>query len=533
MSVFYPSRQGLWYDNDFINQVNNLFKQVPDSIESKLKIPSAIITPHAGLNYSGLVSAYSYYTINSQFSLIVILSTYHQYKKGLILPNFSEVIYKGIGTLKIETTLRNNILNNGLFILDDTSNTEFTKEHSWELQLPFLMVKSKDSYILPILIGDISDSDLKDASSFLISTIDSLYDLNNVLFVITSDFTHYGPNYNYTVKTNDVSSFLNEKDLLDRNYLLSRSLSDFKKNEKKVCGKQALLFWLYSIPYIEELIGPISEKFLYYSRYNNNNNYVSYNSIVYYNDMSFLSSIPRLTVNILKIIFENDLNLISKLINDSNAVDSLFNNILVTYNNKIPSFPRYDNNNNILCRGIFVTEEYGGHGLPTNSEFFQGDIGLFYDYVLSILNNNPKYTMVHIVIYDTLKTIFLDDRFDHNPLRYNHNYKHLDKCYFSINLLNKQFKIDISNFWSEYKPCRMGIILKYGDNQATFLPSVITNWLKNCKITKEEEEDFAYNLFSSLFSKMGLVNIDWKQWQNKKLSKIYLYRGFEFNEIYH
>jgi len=72
------------------------------------------------------------------------------------------------------------------------SNKEDENEHSIELQLPFISKIFNNIKIIPILIGEISNYKLFSKS------IGSLFENDKTLFVISSDFCHWGKRFRYT-----------------------------------------------------------------------------------------------------------------------------------------------------------------------------------------------------------------------------------------------------------------------------------------------------------------------------------------------
>lgn len=228
-------------------------------------------------------------------------------------------------------------------------------------------------------------------------------------------------------------------------------------------------------------------------------------------EINILVSIPRLTAS----LFMSGKNI------HNPRVESDIHDIWRSFRHRLPSFPRMKDGQ-LICYGVFVTEEYGGHALPLSSQYFQGDIGIFYDEVKIFLHGNEEATMVDVVFIDTLRTIFFDDRFPNNPLRFSGD---LSEAFFSIDLLDKEFPISPDRFWKVYEPCQMGITLQYKGRQATFLPSVMKRWLSDCQVTKRI--DFEREVFSALFDKMGM-NVSWEEWKKGIIS---LYHGYEFAEI--
>lgn len=269
MSIYYPQGRGSWYDYNYKNQVQELLSNVPH-FQTPCP-PIGILTPHAGFVFSGHIAALSFSTVNwTNLSLVVILSTYHAQRNGLVLPNFSQIKYDN-ETLRVDVDLVHYLLSKDQTFRRDQGD-EFLNEHAWENQLPFIL--GHEVSLLPILVGSNTLNELEYSGKSLISEIPQ----KNALFVITSDFTHYGPDYNYVVNVPDINQYLTMKDTEDIREVLNRDISKFHQGAFTVCGKQALLLWMLMLPYL----GDISSYFLGYDRsVHYNRDSVSYASIIW------------------------------------------------------------------------------------------------------------------------------------------------------------------------------------------------------------------------------------------------------------
>ncbi len=147
-----PSVAGTFYPSD-----KNILKESVEGFlfKAEAKRPSgrliAIISPHAGYIFSGQVAAYGYKNLKgSSIKRVILLGPSHQVGfKG------ASVYTKGgfrtpLGLVKINEKLAEDLLN-------ETADVRFypeayEKEHSLEVQLPFLQTVLKDFTIVPILI---------------------------------------------------------------------------------------------------------------------------------------------------------------------------------------------------------------------------------------------------------------------------------------------------------------------------------------------------------------------------------------------
>lgn len=145
----------------------------------------ALISPHAGYVFSGQVAAYGYKQLkDSDIKKVILIGpSHHVGFRGV------SVYTKGsfrtpLGDVKINEKLAEDLLN-------ETADVRFypeayEKEHSLEVQLPFLQMALKDFTIVPILIG----SPTRQSFEHLISKLTEILD-EKTLLIASTDLSHY------------------------------------------------------------------------------------------------------------------------------------------------------------------------------------------------------------------------------------------------------------------------------------------------------------------------------------------------------
>ncbi len=112
----------------------------------------ALISPHAGYRYSGQVAAYGYRHIQDRDirKIILIGQSHHENFKGASV--YTTGFFKTpLGNVEIDEKSAKKLLNENADV--KFYPEAFTKEHSLEVQLPFLQSVLKDFTIIPLLIG--------------------------------------------------------------------------------------------------------------------------------------------------------------------------------------------------------------------------------------------------------------------------------------------------------------------------------------------------------------------------------------------
>jgi AmmeMemoRadiSam system protein B/AmmeMemoRadiSam system protein A len=151
---------------------------------------AAIIVPHAGYIFSGSVAASAWIKINPEhnYKHVFILGTCHYAQlNGASIYNQGDYLTP-LGRVPVDIELANNLIaSNSLFSYVPEAHT---REHSIEVQLPFLQYRMKTLFkVIPIVIGTQSAENCKN----LARALEPYFTPEN-LFVISSDFSHY-PGY--------------------------------------------------------------------------------------------------------------------------------------------------------------------------------------------------------------------------------------------------------------------------------------------------------------------------------------------------
>ena len=148
----------------------------------------ALISPHAGYIYSGPVAAYSYkQSAEENFDTVILIGPSHHIGfAGASIYNHGSY-QTPLGLVEVDADLANEI------IAQDKSiryiPQAHIREHSLEVQLPFLQRTLKDFKIVPILI---SDPSLKNCQ-ILADAIFKSIKRKKVLIVASTDLSHYQP----------------------------------------------------------------------------------------------------------------------------------------------------------------------------------------------------------------------------------------------------------------------------------------------------------------------------------------------------
>jgi AmmeMemoRadiSam system protein B len=171
----------------------------PSKTEEKVKVFAAVC-PHAGYVYSGACAAHCYSQISNQkYDTFIILGTNHTGIGGscVSLDDFETPL----GVAKNDTELTKKIIERCRL---KESKEAHAKEHSIEVQLPFLQDMYKDVKITPIIVD--FGSDYKKIARGIAETVKTCG--KTVCVIASSDFTHHGISYGFIPFKSDVKENL-------------------------------------------------------------------------------------------------------------------------------------------------------------------------------------------------------------------------------------------------------------------------------------------------------------------------------------
>lgn len=185
--TFYPANR-----NDLLELLESCFLdksgpgQLPSSKGSSNKIPSAIVCPHAGYQYSGSVAAWAYLEAsNRRKTPTVILIGPNHSGAGADIAVYPPGSWETpLGQIKVNEIIVNNLASLGLTI-DDTGHNH---EHSIEVQIPFLQYIYDSNF--QIVCISMLDQSIK-ASKKLSASLAKVLAGEDFLIVATSDLSHY------------------------------------------------------------------------------------------------------------------------------------------------------------------------------------------------------------------------------------------------------------------------------------------------------------------------------------------------------
>jgi AmmeMemoRadiSam system protein B len=238
MKIRKPAVAGQFYPNDF----EILKSKIKFFIKSKNKISDdkkirAIIVPHAGYDYSGETAGKVFALLkNFSYEKIVILAPSHTTPfYGIAATEYSHY-ETPLGNLEVDLTVLDSLVNSkGDFI--KTINKAHTFEHSLEVELPFIQYLFPNTSIVPLICGHI------ESYSETAHILNTLWN-PETLWVISSDFTHYGRVFDYIPFTENINNELKKLDYEALDIIKSKNFQGFQEYLERtgatICGAEPI-----------------------------------------------------------------------------------------------------------------------------------------------------------------------------------------------------------------------------------------------------------------------------------------------------
>lgn len=178
-----PAVAGTFYPSD----ADELRQKVQECLSHGLQVasvPKAIIAPHAGYQFSGQIAGSAYAVmqhVKDRIKRVVLLGPSHYVGfNGFAIPSYTHFATP-LGNVPVD---RLGVGKVSCLLEVQELDQAFEKEHSLEVQLPFLQELFTDFTIVPVLVGQAEPQAVA-------SVIAQMWGGPETLIVISSDLSHY------------------------------------------------------------------------------------------------------------------------------------------------------------------------------------------------------------------------------------------------------------------------------------------------------------------------------------------------------
>lgn len=183
-SVRQAAVAGSFYPADKNQLDKNIEYYLENCHQPEIGEAKAFIVPHAGIRFSGMIAASVYASIAKStltFKQVVLLGpSHHVWFKGMAIPSVDSFV-SPLGEIPLQKATLNELLQ---FPEIQVADEAHQQEHCLEVQLPFLQKVLHDFSLIPIVVGETNYENVA-------QIIDYLWTLENTLFLISSDLSHF------------------------------------------------------------------------------------------------------------------------------------------------------------------------------------------------------------------------------------------------------------------------------------------------------------------------------------------------------
>jgi len=197
----------------------------------------ALVVPHAGIVFSGRTAAHGFARLQpGDFDRVVVMAPNHRVPLRRAAVDPSTHYETPLGRMPVDMDAVQALAARPEFELDARP---FMHEHAIEMQLPFLQVRLPGARLVPVLVGDVHGDALAAAAAGIGALLDE-----RTLLVVSSDFTHYGPQYGYVPFQEEVPERIEALDRQAIEALTGRRLEGFddllERTGATICGRRPL-----------------------------------------------------------------------------------------------------------------------------------------------------------------------------------------------------------------------------------------------------------------------------------------------------
>lgn len=231
---------GRWYPADRGALLRELATLDPQPAPTRVPGLCALIVPHAGYAYSGRVALAAYARIDPDaYDRVVVIGPSHAIAMENRLSALEvSHIRTPLGDCAVDTEFLRRLRTTNFVIQESSAHT---REHSDQIQLPLLQRVFGDRpwRVVPLVCGVFTP----EATAAFGQVLRDLLD-ERTLLVISTDFTHYGPNFGYVPFGDQIPEHL---DALDHQVFAQVAACDaagfrqvMRETGATVCGEHPL-----------------------------------------------------------------------------------------------------------------------------------------------------------------------------------------------------------------------------------------------------------------------------------------------------
>lgn len=221
----------------------------------------AMVVPHSAWGFCGQVAAAAFKELEiGQYERVIVLAPSHgQRFEGLSLPAV-EGFSTPLGLIPLEGPVVGKLSYSAQFSLrglnyDKPGRVQLHEsEHSIENILPFLLERLGPFYLIPVLVGDLTDAGGRLDPARVEAAAETLREVidEKTLVVVSTDFTHYGNDFSFRPFNKNLEENIKALDEEAMRLVMARDVDGFiaylKQTKNPICGQIPLLLLMKLLP---------------------------------------------------------------------------------------------------------------------------------------------------------------------------------------------------------------------------------------------------------------------------------------------
>lgn len=272
------SHAGSWYSSSaeklsrqlqgWLAEARTHFQKLKVDLEAPV---DAVISPHAGFAYSGPTAAFCFSRLQpKRINRIFLLGPSHKLYSNKALLTQCQEYRTPVGDIPVDTDTLKELEDSGLFGRMSLAADE--AEHSLEMQLPFIaeIMRGQDYKLVPIMVGSISEELAAKYGRLFASYLNT----PGTVFVISSDFCHWGSRFDYTPYDKSKGEIWQSIEALDRLGMKLIEEQDpkafaeyLRRFGNTICGRHPIGVLLNTLQAAHKLDQEAPERTLEFTRY--------------------------------------------------------------------------------------------------------------------------------------------------------------------------------------------------------------------------------------------------------------------------
>lgn len=232
-----PILAGAWYPDDPV-ELKRAVERYLEGGTTWIRPPAALIVPHAGYVYSGPTAGRGFAAVRGQaFDRVFLLGPSHRAAfRGAGLSD-ADAWRTPLGDVPLDRAAIGALAERKGFEMMAAAHA---REHSLEIEVPFLQVALKPGFrLVPIMIGRLDAPLCREIASAILEARTA-----RDLVVVSSDFTHFGPDYGYVPFRDSVAAkirALDEEGITAIREMSPAKFVDFiDRTEATICGAEPI-----------------------------------------------------------------------------------------------------------------------------------------------------------------------------------------------------------------------------------------------------------------------------------------------------